>query len=95
MVVGRKSLLGENKYSQSFGVCMKAVGNWVVVKTRESKTTYGIITQEETIGTVIDCNQDSSLVGRTVYFSIEKAKKNEGFLFVPYESIYGLSEVIE
>lgn len=74
---------------------MKAVGSWVVVKAKESRSTYGIVTQEETVGTVVDCNQDPSLVGRTVYFSVEKAKKNEGFLFVPFEEIYGLAEVIE
>jgi hypothetical protein len=71
---------------------MKAVGDWVVVKSEEKESTHGILSLEENKGTVIDCQCDSSLIGKTIFYSIEKAKKNRGFIFVQYSDIYGVEE---
>lgn len=74
---------------------MKSVGKWVVVKSDETESKFGIISQNDTIGVVVDCAYNEDLVGRKVFFSVQNAKKNEGFLFVPYDDIYGYSKVME
>ena len=71
---------------------MKSVGDWVAVKIEESESEHGILSTNENSGTVASCKKDKSLIGKKVLFSLDKAKKAEGYVFIPYADIYGVIE---
>jgi hypothetical protein len=71
---------------------MKSVGDWVAVKVEEGQHAYGIIATNENSGKVVSCGKDNSLIGKKVYFSVDNAKKAEGYAFIPYDDIYGVEE---
>ena len=71
---------------------MKSVGDCVAVKIEESESKHGILSTNENSGKVISCKKDKSLIGKKVFFSLDKAKKDEGYAFIPYADIYGVIE---
>jgi hypothetical protein len=70
---------------------MKHVGDWVVIQVEENESAHGIISTNENSGVVVD-SPVKELIGKKVFYSIEKAKKTHGYLFVPYPEIYGVME---
>ncbi len=70
---------------------MKHVGDWVVIQIEESESEHGIISTDENSGMVVD-SAVKKLIGKRVFYSIDKAKKNQGYVFVPFADIYGVIE---
>tara|TARA_R100000231_G_scaffold89618_1_gene67711 strand:- start:246 stop:458 length:213 start_codon:yes stop_codon:yes gene_type:complete len=68
---------------------MRHVGEWVVVKIEENESLHGIISTDENTGKVVS-SADKTLIGKKVFYSIGGAKKNQGYVFVPYSDIYGV-----
>lgn len=67
---------------------MKAVGEYVIVKIEEIRSTSGILTKASNRGKVIDCKVDTSLRNKTVLFNDKREyTKENDILFIPYEFI--------
>ena len=54
---------------------MNHVGDWVVIQVEENESAHGIISTNENSGVVVD-SPAPELIGKKVFYSIEKAKEN-------------------
>ena len=78
--------IGDNIYRWRFVAGMKHVGDWVVIQVEENESALGIISTNENSWVVV-ASPVPELIGKKVFYSIDKAKKTHGYLFVPYTEI--------
>jgi len=75
---------------------LKAVGDYVIIKTEEDTTVMGIKIKHDNMGLVISCSKDKSLEGhRVIYNNDTIYKKYASHLFVPYEKVFAIVEDLE
>jgi hypothetical protein len=76
---------------------LKAVGNYVIIKTEENITESGIKVKHDNMGLVISSPKfDKSLEGCRVIYNDDTIYKKHGiYLFVPYEKVFAIVEESE
>jgi|13_taG_2_1085334.scaffolds.fasta_scaffold00177_45 cyanophycinase-like exopeptidase len=72
---------------------MKAIGNWVILKTQEEVSGSGIVSINDNICLVVDCNYDDSIVGKkAIYNASGNHFTYNEFIIVEWKDIMAVVE---